>query len=31
MMAGNLIGDVTGLPLTNILSKAEPFLDVKNK
>lgn len=29
MMAGNAIGDVTGLPVTNILSKVEPFIGVK--
>lgn len=26
LMAGNVIGDVTGLPITNVLKKAEPFI-----
>lgn len=31
MMAGNVLGDVTGLPVTNILSKAKPFVGGEDK
>lgn len=30
LLAGNLLGDVTGVPATNILTKTEPFTGVKD-